>query len=510
MTFRTAAALLLSLSLIGCAASATRAGGILALPHPDPTLARDLDALFSTPPFDTAVWSVRIEGLSGGHVLYERNPRTLVMPASNMKIVTLAAAAETLGWEHRFETRLVAEGDIRGGTLHGDLRVIGGGDPSIAAVDFATSPLFVNWARILRDAGITRVTGRVIGDDNAFDDELLGAGWAWDYLSAGYAAPVSALQYNEGVSVVRIRPGAREGDPATVLVSPQGHGFDVRADVRTGPAGSTVSIATDRPLGQNTLTLTGRVPLNGRQTIRTVAIHNPTLFFVQGFRDALNASGVRVEGAAADIDDLPGYAPAPQPRLIAVHGSAPLSELGAHFMKVSQNLYGEMFLKAIGRTAGPGPGSLATGRTVVRSVLEKWGIAPGTYALFDGSGLSRYNEISAALVTTILRKMYESERHRGWFLAALPVGGHDGTLDGRMREGELNRAVQAKTGTIANARALSGFLTAPSGERFIFSIIANNFLRPSSEVDAIAEGALKRVLRGGWSGTPPGSPAPKR
>jgi D-alanyl-D-alanine carboxypeptidase/D-alanyl-D-alanine-endopeptidase (penicillin-binding protein 4) len=179
-------------------------------------------------------------------------------------------------------------------------------------------------------------------------------------------------------------------------------------------------------------------------------------------------------------------------------------------MKVSQNLYGEMFLKAMGRTAGRGPGSLATGRTVVRAVLEKWGIAPGTYALFDGSGLSRYNEISASLVTTILRKMYESERHRGWFMAALPVGGRDGTLDERMRGTELDRAVQAKTGTIANARALSGFLTAPSGERFIFSIIANNFLRPSSEVDAIAEGALKRVLREVSSGTTPVSPAPKR
>jgi D-alanyl-D-alanine carboxypeptidase/D-alanyl-D-alanine-endopeptidase (penicillin-binding protein 4) len=164
-------------------------------------------------------------------------------------------------------------------------------------------------------------------------------------------------------------------------------------------------------------------------------------------------------------------------------------------MKVSQNMYGETFLKAMGHKTSGGAGSLASGREAVGRVLEAWGIPAGTYAIHDGSGLSRYSEISASLVTTVLRKMYEDERHRGWFLASLPVSGHDGTLDERMVGSELQRAVQAKTGTISNARALSGFLTAPSGERYIFSIIANNFLRPSSEVDAVAESALRRVLR---------------
>ena len=487
---RAAAAILLIIAA-GCAPSR------LAPAEPArPSLTSDLDALFTKAPFDTALWSVRIERLRDGHVLYERNPRSLVMPASNMKIVTMAVAAEVLGWNHRFETRLVAEGEVRDGTLHGDLRVIGGGDPSIASVDFGPSPLFLDWARVLRGAGITRVTGRVIGDDNAFDDESLGSGWAWDYLAFGYAAPVSALQYNEGVALLRLRPGLKEGEPAELVASPPGHGLDIRNTVRTGAADSSNgNVDLSRLPGQRTLRVGGTVPLGGRPPIRTTSVDNPTQFFVDAFRAALIESGVRVDGAALDIDDIEGYVPAAQPRLIAAQGSPALAELGAYFMKVSQNLYGEMFLKSIGRTAGRGPGSLQTGRTVVRATLEKWGIAPDTYALFDGSGLSRYNEISASLVTRILRRMYEDERHRGWFLASLPVAGHDGTLDRRMIGTELEKAVQAKTGTISNARALSGFLTAPSGERYIFSIIANNFLRPSSEVDAIAEGALKRVLQ---------------
>ena len=500
---RAAAAILLIIAA-GCAPSR------LAPAEPArPTLTSDLDALFTKAPFDTAHWSVRIERLRDGHVLYERNPRSLVMPASNMKIVTMSVAAEVLGWNHRFETRLVAEGEIRGGTLHGDLRVIGGGDPSIASVDFGPSPLFRDWARVLLDAGITRVTGRIIGDDNAFDDETLGAGWAWDYLAFGYAAPISALQYNEGVAVLRLTPGAKEGEAATLVASPPGHGLDIRNTVRTGAAGSSNgNVNLDRLPGQRTLRVSGTVPLSGRPPIRTTSVDNPTFFFVEAFRLALGDMGIRVDGPAVDIDDLDGYTPQAQAKLIASHGSPTLAELGAYFMKVSQNLYGEMFLKSIGRTSGR-PGSLATGRTVVRGVLEKWGIPPDTYALFDGSGLSRYNEISAWLVTRILRRMYEDERHRGWFLAALPVAGHDGTLDNRMRNTELQRAVQAKTGTIANARSLSGFLTAPSGERYIFSIIGNNFLRPSSDVDAIAEGALRRVLQEDASAARP-APAPPR
>jgi D-alanyl-D-alanine carboxypeptidase/D-alanyl-D-alanine-endopeptidase (penicillin-binding protein 4) len=467
------------------------------MPAPDgATLRSDLDALFDTPPFDTAVWSVRIERMSGD-VLYERAPRTLVMPASNMKIVTMAAAAETLGWDHRFETKLVAEGEVRDGTLHGDLRVIGGGDPSIASANFGASPLFLEWAGALRAAGISRVTGRVIGDDSVFDDQTLGSGWAWDYLGWGYAAPVSGLQYGENVAVLRIRPGAREGDPATVLASPPGHALEIHSRVRTGAAKTVADFELSRLPGQNALTVTGTVPLGGAQAIRTAAVDNPTLFFVEGFRDALMREGVRVDGPAADIDDLEHYAPSAGARAIASHRSAPLSELGAHFMKVSQNMYGETFLKAMG------------GAPAVRKVLEGWGIAPGTYNIADGSGLSRYNQLNASMLTIILRRMYEDERHRGWFLASMPVSGHDGTLERRMIGTELQRAVQAKTGTIANARAMSGFLTAPSGERFIFSIVGNNFLRPASEVDAVAEAALKRVLREAAPAAP-GAPGPAR
>ncbi len=173
-----------------------------------------------------ALVGVRVESLARPGVLYERNANSLVMPASNLKLFTLAASAERLGWNFTFETRLEAAGTIADGALRGDLVVVGGGDPSIASQDFGAAPMFGEWADALKQAGIRRVDGRLIGDDHVFDQAKLGAGWAWDYLADGYAAPVGGLSYNENVAVVRIWPGEAPGEPVRVEVSPPGHQLD--------------------------------------------------------------------------------------------------------------------------------------------------------------------------------------------------------------------------------------------------------------------------------------------
>jgi D-alanyl-D-alanine carboxypeptidase/D-alanyl-D-alanine-endopeptidase (penicillin-binding protein 4) len=162
-------------------------------------------------------------------------------------------------------------------------------------------------------------------------------------------------------------------------------------------------------------------------------------------------------------------------------------------LKNSQNFYGEMLLKSIGRTDTT-PGSAARGRQVVRDTLARWGIGADSYVMNDGSGLSRYDYVTSDAVVALLTRMWQDERMRGPFLAALPVGAHDGTLQNRMKNPALDRRVQAKTGTITNVRALSGYLITASGERLVFSIIANNVTAAASEVDDIVEKALLRLV----------------
>jgi len=459
----------------------------------DPDLAKDLDAILANPVTSRALVGVRIESLRTGAVLFQRNSEKLVVPASNMKLLTMSVAAERLGWQYRFETRLESAGTIEDGTLHGDLIVTGSGDPSIVSADGGHPALFLEWAEALKQAGIRRVAGRIVGDDNAFDDVGIGAGWAWDYLADDYAAPSGALSYNENVVTVRVAPGNAEGAPATVTTSPAGHRFVVVNRVTTGPTGSNASVSADRLPGSTQLFISGRVPAGGAGATASTTIDNPTAYFVSALRAALAERGVMVDGGAWDIDDLETAIPSGSRRLIARRESAQLSALGANFLKVSQNFYGEMFLKAIGRTPSR-PGTAVAGRQIVRETLGGWGIDADSFVMSDGSGLSRYDYVTADTIVAILKHVWGDEKLRGPFLAALPVSAYDGTLRTRMRDTPLAGRVQAKTGTISNMRALSGFLTTNSGERIVFSIIANHYTAPTAQIDAVAEKMLLRLV----------------
>ena len=455
---------------------------------------RDLEDILNVPALTRALVGVRIESLRTGEVIFLRNNDKLVVPASNMKLLTMSVAAERLGWHHRFETRLEASGTIAGGVLTGDLIVTGSGDPSIGSPDGGHPALFLEWAEALKQAGIRRVNGRLIGDDNAFDDTGIGAGWAWDYLTDGYAAPSGALSYNENVVTIRVTPGKAEGESAQVTTRPAGSRFEIASTATTGAAGSNASVSVDRMPGSSKLFVSGRVPAGGGPANRVTTIDNPTRYFVEALRLALQERGIVVSEGAFDIDE---FAPATgQPgtrRLIAKRDSAPLSALGAYFMKVSQNFYGEMFLKAIGRSPTRA-GTAGAGRQVARETLGAWGIGADSFVMSDGSGLSRYDYVTADTIVAILKHVWQDEKLRGPFLAALPVSAYDGTLSSRMRNSPLAGRVQAKTGTISNMRALSGYLTTDSGERIVFSIIANHYTAPTAEIDAAAEKLLLRLV----------------
>ena len=454
-------------------------------------LSADLDAILANSALERAFVAMHVESLADGRVVYSRNAGKLAMPASNMKILTLAAAAERLGWDYTFDTRLEAAGVVEQGVLNGDLVVTGSGDPTIVSLDFAPARLFAEWAAALRAAGIHAVHGRIVGDDNAFDDDGFGPGWAWDYLNAGYAAPSGALSYNENVAVVRIWPAAAAGTPARIEITPEGHSFAVVSDVTTGTAGSRASVTVSRWPGSARLVIRGTVPAGGSLTSRTTTIHNPTQAFVEGLRRSLADHGIHVTDGAMDIDDVSPLGDRPR-TLVAVRRSLPLSAIAGDLMKSSQNFYAETLLKAIGRTAGTG--SVEQGRRVVRETLAGWKVQEDATVIYDGSGLSRYNYVTAAAITTVLAHVWHDERLRGPFVATLPVGGHDGTLSSRMRNGGLRRRVQAKTGSIANVRALSGYLETDSGEKLVFSTLVNHFTAPAADVDRIVEAALERLL----------------
>jgi D-alanyl-D-alanine carboxypeptidase/D-alanyl-D-alanine-endopeptidase (penicillin-binding protein 4) len=459
-------------------------------------LRADLDQVFGAPIAARGVWGVEVRSLATGERLFEQDAGKLMMPASNMKILTLAAAAETLGWDYRYTTTLESTGTIENGVLRGDLIVRGTGDPTINSRSDRAAHVLDEWILALTSAGIRQIDGRIIGNDQAFDDEGLGAGWAWDYLQYGYAAPVGALQYNEDVATLLVTPGGAVGAPATVRLD-AGSGLVVLNRATTAPAGTETTIDYRRHLEQPLLEVTGMVAVGAAPVTRTVAVVNPTLFFVQSLKEALVARGIDVSGPAVDFDDVaPELAGATtmhdNPRVLASTTSPPLREIAVVLMKVSQNLYAETLLKTIGAARG-GLGTIAAGQKVLRDLLKAWNVPDDSYVPVDGSGLSRYNYVTTETLATVLEHMYRDPRHHDAFVATLPIVGKDGTLATRMRRTRAEGNAVAKTGSISNVRSLSGFVRTRDGEMLVFSILANDFVIPSSTINWIADLAVETL-----------------
>lgn len=434
-----------------------------------------------------------VRSLDRRDTLFQINADKLAMPASNMKIVTLATAAELLGWDYRFTTVLETDAPVEGDVLRGDLFVRSNGDPTINSRNGRASAVLDEWVTALQQAGISGIAGRIIGDDQAFDDEWLGTGWAWDYLQYGYAAPVGALQFNENLAQLTVTPGAAAGEPALVTLQP-GSQLTVENHARTGVEGSVETIDYRRRLDRPVLEITGTIAAGSPPVVRLVAVVNPTIFFAQSLRDALAARGIAVAGPAVDLDDIAVefLGRSQERRVLASTESPPLREFANVLMKVSQNLYAETLVKAVG-AAGAGLGTLAGGRARMRAVLTSWGIPEDACILADGSGLSRYNYVTAGALTAILERMYRDDRHREPFVASLPVAGRDGTIASRMRRTRAENNATAKTGSIANVRALSGYVRSRDGEVLVFSMIANDFVIPAPTVTWIADLAVETL-----------------
>ena len=479
------ALLVLAIALGGCRPQARPAAPARPAPPALPALQQDIDAILANPSLARGFWGVVVKSLKTDETLYTVNARKLMMPASNMKIVTLAAAAEQLGWDYTYETRLNAAGAIADGVLDGDLVVVGSGDPSLVATDGMAERVFADWASRVKNAGIRTVGGRVIGDDDAFADETLGFGWSWDDLADDYAAGVGALQLNENALRVTVAPGPRAGDFAAVSIAPFGGALTIDSRVTTAAPDTRPAVRTRRLPGSSRLELRGSIPAGHAPVIEAVSVDNPTQFFVDALRSALIANGIDVRGPAVDIDDIrrrPGPGE-PGQRTIVSYRSPPLSELAQRLMKISQNQYAETLFRTVG------------GQNAVASILQPWGVAAGDLIQRDGSGLSRYDYVTPEALIAILTHVDRDTRLKAPFEASLPVLGRDGTLGNRLKGTAADGNARAKTGSMSNVRALSGYLTAADGEPLVFSIVANNFDVEPAAINAAADAIVLRLAQ---------------
>jgi D-alanyl-D-alanine carboxypeptidase/D-alanyl-D-alanine-endopeptidase (penicillin-binding protein 4) len=450
-----------------------------------------IDSMLAAPEVRHARWGVLIVDPERGDTLYAHDAHKLFVPASNQKILTAAVALDALGPDFRFQTAIIARGWTRDSVLTGDLVVVGRGDPSVSdhMSGDAMLPL-----RMIADAvaarGITRVTGRVHAEGNAFSDGNAGFGWSYDDFEFAYGAVVDELLFNEGFSELHVVAGAAPGDPLRIRTSPARTYPRVRIEAATVARAGRDSIprldaVKDTVRGE--VVVSGTIPV-GDSTTLTVTHRDPSEAYLAALREALIERGVTL----GDSTVAAGSRDAPIDTIVTLQ-SPPLSQILGFFMKPSQNQIGEMLFKGLALQVTDS-GTARVARRVIAERLRSWGAAEDGFLVYDGSGLSRRDMVTPATLIRVLDAMRRSQ-HFQTFYDAMPVAGVDGTLRTRMRgtSGEAN--VRGKTGTLGNVRSLSGYVTTAGGQLLLYSVLCNNYLVGTDYVSRVQDTIAVRLAR---------------
>ena len=456
-------------------------------------LRRDLLAIFSERTIDHGVWSASVQSLRHGETLYSLNAFRLLTPASTQKLLTTAAAAERLGWDYRYTTRIYATGTIDGnGALNGDLIVVSDGDPTINPRHPERWAVFDEWGKQLAAKGIRTVNGYLIGDDNAFEEPGWGLGWSWDDLAFGYGAAASALQYNENQVELLVGPGQAVGARAIISVSPAGSGLTIDHQVTTVAAGEPGRLDLLRPPGSEMLTVSGQVALGSPAITEYAAVDNPTQVYLDAMRVAFGRHGVMIERTPLDIDAVRMAPDMGQATLLVEDKSPPVAEIIDVALKWSRNIYAETLLRSIAPDGAPK--SAAGGLKELASTLNRWGIFGEYFLARDGSGLSRYDYLTADALTWLLTYMWMDPNHADLYRASLPEFGASGTAANRLKNTPASGRVWAKTGSMSQVRSLAGYLVTGEGEPLVFAFMVNGFRVPQREIDAAMDRAVLRLV----------------
>ncbi len=430
---------------------------------------------------NTAHWGVAVMDLTSGQMLFEYNGGKAFLPASTQKILTTAAALEALGPDYRYKTVLYFDGRLERGVLRGDLILKGSGDPTFGSIEIGGADPLRRWAAELKAMGITGFEGRIIGDDDAFDNVRFAEGWDIDYLSnqasrlLGVAA--GGLAYRDNVVELRVTSGA-PGAPPTLSTVPEGFA-EIRNGAMTAARTRGSAVEVQRDMVNEKIVVRGTVPRSYNASL-AIPVVNPTAFALESFASSLRQAGLAVKATLHDVDLLDQKPVYDRLEPLFVEVSPPLQQIIAITNKESNNFYAEQLFRTIAYG-----GSAAGGEARLKQLLGKAGANVGAVSIRDGSGLSRKNYVTPETMVRLLTYMHQGP-HRAAFLTSIArAGEYHTTMGGRLS----GLPIYAKTGSLDFVRSLAGYARLADGRPVAFAVMANNYTASSHaityKIDAI-------------------------
>lgn len=458
---------------------------------PAADLARRIDNYISQDRFATASWGISVVSLRSGDPIYGHQADKLAIPASNAKLYTAALALSALGTGHRFRTTLYATAAPRRGSIQGNLILYGRGDPTLGKGNDRQTPhaWAEDMAKTLARRGVRHVTGALVADDTYFSGPDIPLGWEARDLQSWFSPPVSALTVQGNMFALRVGPN--RGLCCNVSTTPAMPGMDIVNLTQTDPNAGYADLGIYRAPGSSRLQVYGAMRPTAKTRRFALSAPDPARMAGELLHEALVRHGIKVDGGVRSLhwphrNEQLG---APGTVKIAEVRSPRLDDIVQHALKHSDNLYAQLLLLAAGvhmEAGGTCPDRNGAPRTTadwslcaMRDMLRKAGIGRDEADLEEGSGLSR-KDLVTPLATTKLLAWAAGQPFAATYHDALPIAGHDGTLIRRMRNTAAADNLHAKTGTLRHSYTLSGYVTAASGEKLAFSLMLDDYVRPTT------------------------------
>lgn len=437
-----------------------------------------------------------------GQKLVDINSSMMLVPASNMKLISTGAAVHHLGPEFRFETSIGHDGEITEGVLNGNVYIIGGGDPTLGSTDSIATPIekvFSQWHAMLKNAGISQINGRIIGDGSLFDQTMEHPTWLMEDIGTYYGAGTTGLMFYENMQSFRVSAGAYVGDSVNITPSyPQTPWMEFRYSCTTGENG------TGDKLFLYTSDLAPVAEVRGTfgldRTAKRLDCSNkfPEYTCAYYFKEYLNQNGIACDSIGdfkldkewirrGEIKEL-GKTYSPQLRRIIFETN-----------HISNNVFAETLLRSLGREM-TGDACYESSCIAIANILTGLGIDTSRGArIKDGSGLSRQNYISSDFFCRFLLGMMESP-HFEHFVNSLPSPGSDGSMIYNMRKysDSIKSRIKVKSGSMNGVRCYSGYVIPTDGGKedvIIFSLMINNCTSSSGQMRNLMDSIMAELAK---------------
>lgn len=445
------------------------------------SLRSEINKVMADSRMKSATTALTVRKASTGEIVYQYYGDKGITPASSLKLLTAAAALETLGEDYRFPTAVYTDGQVQNGLLNGNLYMLGKGDPTLLKSDLD------NFTNSLVKKGIKRISGNIVGDDSWFDNVRLSAGILAEDEPYYYAAPISALtispnsDFDAGSVIVQARPGTN-GRATSVTLTPQTSVLQVVNKSRTVPKGYKNTLKITRQVGTNKVIISGNSPIGTYGTKEWISVTDPTLYAMDVFKKSLLAKGITFVPSSVVVK---GKTPE-NAKILESKRSKPLKDILIPFMKLSNNTHAEMLAKEMGKVKY-GEGSWTAGLRVMREYVDSIGLDSSKWKFEDASGMSYSNKLTTRELSLLLYAV-QSEPWYKTYSKSLPIAGMSdrfvgGTLRNRLKITGARGNITAKTGSLENIKALAGYAKTKSGETLIFTVLTEK--NKSSTIPAL-------------------------